>query len=321
MNSIDDKKKKLKIEWNNRNQNEIKGELIVYQAICEFMIGEHEESKSNLAKYKELKNKFNKKRSDYNDKLNELTIRLELHLAHKFNDEDAIENLNKNLPESMSNQLCLASIHYLRAHYQESIDIYKKSLLDKRELSALPVYLAMCYYKLDYYDVSQEVLNSYLTKYSSDSLIAVNLRACNHYRLYNGRAAENELKQLIDNSSPNFSFAKELIRHNLVVFRNGELAYQVLPSLIDIIPEAKLNLAIYYLKQNDIEKANELMIDVKPNIPSEYILKAVVNSAYGQMEKNFNSISSSEYLKKAQQCFNIVGTSASECGKLDSCFN
>ena len=125
------------------------------------------------------------------------------------------------------------------------------------------------------------------------------------------------MKQLIDNSSPNFSFAKELIRHNLVVFRNGELAYQVLPSLVDIIPEARLNLVIYYLKQNDIEKANELMKDVKPNIPNEYILKGVVCAAYGQqMDKNYNGISSSEYLKKAQQYFQIVGTSASECGKI-----
>lgn len=71
-----------------------------------------------------------------------------------------------------------------------------------------------------------------------------------------------------------------LIRHNLVVFRNGELAYQVLPSLVDVIPEARLNLAIYYLKQNDIKKANELMKDVKPTVPSEYILK-------GELSTNF----------------------------------
>lgn len=49
--------------------------------------------------------------------------------------------------------------------------------------------MALCYYKLDYYDVSQEVLAVYLQSIP-DSTIALNLKACNHYRLYNGKAAE-----------------------------------------------------------------------------------------------------------------------------------
>ncbi len=32
----------------------------------------------------------------------------------------------------MEDQLSLAAIHYLRTHYQEAIDIYKKILLDNR---------------------------------------------------------------------------------------------------------------------------------------------------------------------------------------------
>lgn len=32
------------------------------------------------------------------------------------------------------------------------------------------------------------------------------------------------------------------MRHNLVVFSGGEQALQVLPSLVDVIPEARLNL-------------------------------------------------------------------------------
>ena len=58
-----------------------------------------------------------------------------------------------------------------------------------RDYLALNVYVALCYYKLDYYDVSQEVLAVYLQHYS-DSAIALNLKACNHFRLYNGKAAE-----------------------------------------------------------------------------------------------------------------------------------
>ena len=46
-----------------------------------------------------------------------------------------------------------------------------------------------------------------------------------------------------------FSFGKDLLHHNLVVYRAGESALQILPPLVDVIPEARLNLVIYYLKQ------------------------------------------------------------------------
>jgi intraflagellar transport protein 56 len=66
--------------------------------------------------------------------------------------------------------------------------------------------------------------------------------------------------------STSFNYAKELFRHNMVkliashilmiklfflkvVFQNGEGALQVLPPLVDVIPEARLNLVIYYLKE------------------------------------------------------------------------
>ena len=97
----------------------------------------------------------------------------------------------------------------------------------------------MCYYKLDYYDVSLEILAVYLQAHP-ESPIGVNLKACNHFRLYNGKAAEAELKFLSD-KGVNIQ-GNELIRHNLVVFSNGEQALQVLPGLVDSIPEARLNL-------------------------------------------------------------------------------
>uniref|UniRef100_A0A3B4AKZ2 Intraflagellar transport protein 56 n=1 Tax=Periophthalmus magnuspinnatus TaxID=409849 RepID=A0A3B4AKZ2_9GOBI len=120
-------------------------------------------------------------------------------------------------------------------------------------------------------------------------------------------AHKAELKNLIDISSSSFEFAKELIRHNLVVFRGGEGALQVLPPLIDVIPEARLNLVIYYLRQDDVQEAYNLIQDLVPTTPQEYILKGVVNAALGQ------EIGSRENLKIAQQFFQLVGGSASEC--------
>ncbi|XP_057310931.1 intraflagellar transport protein 56-like [Hydractinia symbiolongicarpus] len=259
-------------------------------ACCYFMMGMYTESQSILD----------------NGTNSKLANRLAFHLSHKFNDEQKLMGFHSKLQDVVEDQLSLASIHYLRSHFQEAIDIYKRILLDNRDFLALNTYVALCYYKLDYFDVSQEVLSVYLQHYP-DSAIAINLKACNHFKLYNGKAAEAELKSLQEMTSPSFNYAKDLIKHNLVVFRNGESALQILPPLLDALPEARLNLVVYYLRQDDIEEAYNLIKDVEPTSPNEYILKGVVNATLGQ-EKG-----SREHLKVAQQYFQLVGGSASEC--------
>ncbi|XP_067129571.1 intraflagellar transport protein 56 [Centruroides vittatus] len=262
----------------------------IYLACCYFYLG----------MYKEAENFVKKGPSS------QLQNRLLFHLAHKFGEEKQLMTYHQQLQDIIEDQLSLASIHYLRSHYQEAIDIYKHILLDNRDYLALNVYVALCYYKLDYYDVSQEVLAVYLQNFP-DSATAINLKACNHFRLYNGKAAETELKSLQEMASPSFNFAKDLIKHNLVVFRGGEGALQVLPHLVDVIPEARLNLVIYYLRQDDVHEAYNLIKDLEPAVPHEYILKGVVNAAIGQEQ------GSREHLKVAQQFFQLVGGSASEC--------
>ncbi len=143
--------------------------------------------------------------------------------------------------------------------------------------------MALCYYKLDYYDVSLEILAPYLQAHP-DSAIAINLKSCNHYKLYDGKAAEGELKVMIDLlSASSQNFDNDLVRHNLVVFRNGENALQVLPPLVDAIPEARLNLVIYHLRNNEVMEAYDLIKNLEPTTPQEYILKGVVNAAVGQL--------------------------------------
>eukprot|EP01137_Pigoraptor_chileana_P005442 Opistho-2@2870 len=265
-------------------------DVYTYLGCCYFFLGMYEEADEVAKKGSPTK----------------LQNRLLFHLSHKFNDEKRLMTYHQALRDIVEDQLSLASIHYLRSHYQEAIDIYKRLLLENREFLALNVYIALCYYKLDYYDVSQEMLTVYLQHYP-DSAIALNLKACNHFRLYNGKAAEAELKTLQDMASASFKFAEDLIKHNLVVFRNGEGALQILPPLIDVIPEARLNLVIYYLRQDDLLEAYNLLKDLEPTTPQEYILKGVVNAALGQEQD------STEHMKIAQQYFQLVGGSASEC--------
>ena len=52
-----------------------------------------------------------------------------------------------------------------------------------------------------------------------------------------------------------------------VVFSNGEHALQVLPPLVDVLPEARLNLVIYHLKNDAVNEAYELVRDLDPSTP------------------------------------------------------
>lgn len=200
----------------------------------------------------------------------------------------------------------MAALHYLRSHFEEATEIYKKLLMENKDFHAVNIYVALCYYKMDYYDVSLEILAVYLGIYA-DSVVGVNLRACNHYQLYNGKAAEAELKSLQNSATHGDVLVdNDLLRHNLVVFRGGENAQQVFPPLVDVIPEARLNLVIHYLKNDEPNEAYKLIKDMDCVIPKEYIIKAVVHTIMGQNED------SKEHLRIAQNFFQMVGASPSE---------
>ncbi|ORX77761.1 tetratricopeptide repeat protein 26 [Anaeromyces robustus] len=287
---LGDYKKAMEIYLNMTKNPNCDPLIYLYLGCCYFFLGLYEEADKAAQKGPTCK----------------LQNRLLFHLSHKFNDEKRLMSYHHNLQDVIEDQLCLASIHYLRSHYQEAIDIYKRILLENRDYYAINVYVALCYYKLDYYDVSQEVISIYLQHYP-DSVTALNLKACNHFKLYNGKAAEAEMKILTEKTSSQFKFAEDLIKHNTCVFRNGEGALQIFPPLLDVVPEARLNLIIYYLKNDDIFSAFNLMKNFEPSTPQEYILKGIVNSVLGQEQE------SREHLKIAQQYFQLVGGSASEC--------
>jgi intraflagellar transport protein 56 len=85
-----------------------------------------------------------------------------------------------------------------------------------------------------------------------------------------------------------------------VVFRGGEKALQVLPALVDVLSEARLNLIIYYLRQtpsgkhsrahrnlftfnnSDLDAALTLVDELEPQNPPEFIIKAIVYTLVGQ---------------------------------------
>ena len=62
------------------------------------------------------------------------------------------------LSNSIEDQLCMAALHYLRSHFEEATEIYKKLLIENKDYHAINIYVALCYYKMDYYDVSLGLL-------------------------------------------------------------------------------------------------------------------------------------------------------------------
>ena len=278
------------------------------ESVCLFYLGRYEEAEAAAQRGGE----------------EPLKQRLLFHIAHRLGDEEKLMAAHQKLHgDSTYDQLSLAAIHYLRGHFQEATDIYKRLLVESRESLALNVYVSMCYHKLDYYDVSNEILSAYLHRHP-DSAAAVNVRACNQYRLFNGAAALQELRRL-DGKDPSL-LASDLLVHNQVVFRDGAGAPQKLPMLLDSVHEARLNLIIYHLKlgaraglvldpeeerpkaaRDHVMDAWALVEELQPLSPSEFTLKAVVLAALGQRPGG------RERLQTARDYFEVVGSSPAEC--------
>lgn len=86
---------------------------------------------------------------------------------------------------------------------------------------------------------SVSMTNRYLQKHPTSS-VSLNLRACNQFRLTNGFQAEKELKPILEResiSSGQQDFLSDIIKHNLVVFRDGcEISFCDFSSFLFILP-------------------------------------------------------------------------------------
>ncbi|CAM6100501.1 unnamed protein product [Calypogeia fissa] len=257
----------------------------VYSAACLFYIGLYQDAEQAALKGPECP----------------LQTRILFHVAHWSNDESKLMMYHSKLGDCAEDRLSLASIHYLRGHYQEAIDVYKEILAENRDWLALNVYVALCYYNMDYHDVSLEILNNYLEVHP-DSALAVNVKACNNFKLSNVKAAESSMKSL--ESAYGGPVKNNLVHHNQVVFQNRDGVLQVFLSLADVLPEAQLNLVVYYLQHGQAQQAYNIIKSLEPTSPQEFILKAVTLATYGQQ------LDLEDIIKQAQRLYQLVGTSS-----------
>lgn len=101
------------IRNNDENYNTTVG---INVAVCMFYLGMYQESQELI---ETIPN-------------SPLKVRLLFHLSHKLKDEDRLLELHGSLRDVSEDQLSLAGLHFLRGHYQEAIDIYKRVQLDKK---------------------------------------------------------------------------------------------------------------------------------------------------------------------------------------------
>lgn len=73
----------------------------------------------------------------------------------------------------------------------------------------------MCYFRLEYYDLCEEYTRQYLLKYPVN-FTCLMLQACCSYKMFDGRKAEFQVKELEDKLSPYFKFNEAMIHLNKV---------------------------------------------------------------------------------------------------------
>lgn len=243
--------------------------LNLYIASCHFYNGDYDEAQNSVLKGMDC----------------DLKTRLMFHIAQHRNDEQQLFKTHSEMTGTLENQLSLAAIHFTRANYQDALDIYQKILATHPEFLAIYAYIAMCQFKLDLFQESNDSIDEYLAV-NSDSAISLNLKACSYFRIFGAEIAESQLLQIKKFSSATYDFVDSIIQHNVLIFHDGENGLTILPKLIDVIPEARYNLSILYLRQNEPVEAYNVIKDIDPLDPADAILKAIISYAAGESTDN-----------------------------------
>ena len=78
-----------------------------------------------------------------------LKHRILLHASLKLGDEEKVAKWKALLSsDDIEDQLSKAAMLYVENHFQESNEVYKRCLIKQKDMIALNIYRAMCYFKL-----------------------------------------------------------------------------------------------------------------------------------------------------------------------------
>ena len=242
------------------------------------------------------------------DESSELRTRILLTIAQKTRDESKVSKYRQLLSEtSIEDEMAAAAVDFAFRHkYEDVIDTYKHILAGgNADDLALYAYTAMALFKLGHYEEALDALDIYCNA-NPDSITAANIKACCLFNLGSPTAAL-ELLKFKSHCDSKMMEENDLVRHNQVVFNDGERALQVLPSLVNHIPEAKLNLAVYYLKQGELDAAVELVGDLDADYTHSHLVMGILNTELAQLKGD------STALEKAKHHFLSFGQAPTEC--------
>lgn len=230
----------------------------------------------------------------------DLKTRLLFHIAQHRHDDQQLFQAHSAMTGTLENQLSLAAIHYTRSNFQDAIELYQKIIAMFPNYLAIYVYIAMCQFKLDQFEECNDSVDQYLAE-NSDSAVSLNLKSCAYLRLFGTDVAESQLLQIQKFASATYNFIDALIKHNEVIFHNGDDGFTVLTKLINSLPEARFNLAVLHLRKNEPEEAYNISQEIDPLDINESILKATVSLAMGQVSQNTTLI------EEANNSFSEIG--------------
>jgi len=125
------------------------------------------------------------------------------------------------------------------------------------------------------------------------------------YKTADARAALSELKPLM---SQNYSLEDNVyIQHNHAIFSGGKGCQETLSELVDVVEEAKINLATFHIIEGNSEDALEALEDVETLSSNSLIIKATALAMEGQAKMNRRMI------KESRSYFERVGASTKDC--------
>ncbi|EYB98052.1 hypothetical protein Y032_0134g1822 [Ancylostoma ceylanicum] len=107
-----DYKRALDVYEEMKNNGSEYPDLPVFLGICYFYLGMYEDAKVTAEKAER----------------SPLQNRLLFHVSHKLGEEKRLMAHHQLLGNTLEDQLSLASIHYMRMHYTEAIEVYKSIL-------------------------------------------------------------------------------------------------------------------------------------------------------------------------------------------------
>lgn len=150
-----------------------------------------------------------------------------MHCEDRLGNSNNSELYRSHLSDSIEDQLSLAALYTRWGNYKDAVALYKQILTRNEHYFAVKFYLALCYSKLEFFDMALEQIEAYLER-CPDSICGVNLKSCILYKLSGPSEAKKTLQSVYKQTCSSADQSDILTLHNMAVFGHGSNALEVL---------------------------------------------------------------------------------------------